>query len=520
LHWKKKRSPPGCFAFSKNTKAMIYDALYGRQSLDKKDSISIESQLEYCRYETRGNPYMEYMDKGFSGKNTRRPGFEQMMADIKAGKIGRVIVYKLDRISRSILDFANMMDTFQEYQVEFVSSTEKFDTSTPIGRAMLHICIVFAQLERETIQKRVKDSYATRSRHGFYMGGRIPYGFCLKKTTIQGISTSMYQEVPEESRQLKLIYSMYADPSCSLGDIVRYLEEHQIQHLRGARWTTSRLSELLRSPVYVQSNLDVYRFFQNQGTQILSPACDFNEGRGCYLYQKSALDGRPARSLSEKELVLAPHKGLICAETWLACRMRCLNNRQSAKTCKPKHSWISGKIKCKNCGYALTVRKSKTKWGSYFVCSQSGSVKCPHGSGCTVYPSVLETYLAQAIQHKLKELPVPEASLAASSSLSQAKLRLAQIEEETTLLLEQIPKAGDTLMAYINERIEQLDMQRKHFQKELEAASSKSSSPAKSLYEYAPDWDALSFSEKQSVADALIQVIHVGNHTMEILWQI
>ncbi len=252
---------------------------------------------------------------------------------------------------------------------------------------------------------------------------------------------------------------MYADPSCSLGDIVRYLEEHQIQHLRGARWTTSRLSELLRSPVYVQSNLDVYR-------------------------------------------------------------MRCLNNRQSAKTCKPKHSWISGKIKCKNCGYALTVRKSKTKWGSYFVCSQSGSVKCPHGSGCTVYPSVLETYLAQAIQHKLKELPVPEASLAASSSLSQAKLRLAQIEEETTLLLEQIPKAGDTLMAYINERIEQLDMQRKHFQKELEAASSKSSSTAKSLYEYAPDWDALSFSEKQSVADALIQVIHVGNHTMEILWQI
>lgn len=75
-----------------------------------------------------------------------------MMNDIRAGKIKRVIVYKLDRISRSILDFANMMETFQEYNVEFVSSTEKFDTSTPIGRAMLNICIVFAQLERETIQ--------------------------------------------------------------------------------------------------------------------------------------------------------------------------------------------------------------------------------------------------------------------------------------------------------------------------------------------------------------------------------
>lgn len=90
-----------------------------------------------------------------------------MMNDIRAGKIKRVIVYKLDRISRSILDFANMMEVFQEYHVEFVSSTEKFDTSTPIGRAMLNICIVFAQLERETIQKRVTDAYYARNKRGF-----------------------------------------------------------------------------------------------------------------------------------------------------------------------------------------------------------------------------------------------------------------------------------------------------------------------------------------------------------------
>ena len=124
----------------------MYDALYARQSIEKKDSISIESQLEYCRYEARGESCIEYMDKGFSGKDTNRPGFEKMMNDIRAGNIKRVIVYKLDRISRSILDFANMMEIFQKYHVEFVSSTEKFDTSTPIGRAMLNICIVFAQL--------------------------------------------------------------------------------------------------------------------------------------------------------------------------------------------------------------------------------------------------------------------------------------------------------------------------------------------------------------------------------------
>ena len=150
----------------------MFDAIYTRQSVDKMDSISIESQLEYCKYETRGNPYKSYSDKGYSGKNTNRPAFEEMLEDIKQGKISRVIVYKLDRISRSILDFANMMEVFAEHNVEFVSSTERFDTSTPIGRAMLNICIVFAQLERETIQKRVADAYYSRSKRGFYMGDR------------------------------------------------------------------------------------------------------------------------------------------------------------------------------------------------------------------------------------------------------------------------------------------------------------------------------------------------------------
>ena len=119
--------------------------------MDKKDSISIESQIEFCKYELKGGNCKEYKDKGYSGKNTERPQFQQLMQDIESGLVRKVVVYKLDRISRSILDFAKMMDFFQKYEVEFVSSTEKFDTSTPMGRAMLNICIVFAQLERETI---------------------------------------------------------------------------------------------------------------------------------------------------------------------------------------------------------------------------------------------------------------------------------------------------------------------------------------------------------------------------------
>ena len=166
------------------------DVIYARQSVDRKDSISIESQIDFCKYELKGGSCRVFKDKGYSGKNTDRPEFQKLLGEIRKGKVRRVVVYKLDRISRSILDFANMMELFQEYDVEFVSSTEKFDTSTPMGRAMLNICIVFAQLERETIQKRVTDAYYSRCKRGFYMGGRIPYGFA--KTEHHGFRYTQY----------------------------------------------------------------------------------------------------------------------------------------------------------------------------------------------------------------------------------------------------------------------------------------------------------------------------------------
>ena len=121
-------------------------AIYGRQSVDNQDSISIDSQIEFFQYEVKGANYRTYTDKGFSGKNIDRPKFQELINDIEQGLISTVIVYKLDRISRSIIDFSKMMEMFQRYNVEFISATEKFDTSTPMGRAMLNICIVFAQL--------------------------------------------------------------------------------------------------------------------------------------------------------------------------------------------------------------------------------------------------------------------------------------------------------------------------------------------------------------------------------------
>ena len=124
------------------------------------------------------------------------------MEYIRYKKETEVVVYKLDRISRSILDFANMMELFQQYNVEFVSSTEKFDTSNPMGWAMLNICIVFAQLERETIQKRVTDAYYSRSQRGFKMGGKAPYGFHTEPIKMDGINTKKLMVKKLESHKM------------------------------------------------------------------------------------------------------------------------------------------------------------------------------------------------------------------------------------------------------------------------------------------------------------------------------
>lgn len=506
----------------------MYNALYARQSIEKKDSISVESQLEYCRYENRGEACIEYTDKGFSGKDTNRPGFENMMNDIRAGKIRRVIVYKLDRISRSILDFANMMEIFQKHNVEFISSTEKFDTSTPIGRAMLSICIVFAQLERETIQKRVTDAYYARCRRGFYMGGRIPYGYRLANTVIDNIHTSMYEEVPEESRQLKLIYSMYADTDNSLGDIVRYLNEHQIKNMRGSSWNTARISEMLRNPVYVKADIDVYQFFQSQGANIYNQASDFTGYNACYLYRGTVSNTRKQSSLSGKELVLAPHKGFIPSDIWLACRIRCLNNRQSTKTCKPKNSWLSGKVKCGNCGYALVIRKSNTKWGRYFVCSHPGNHGNCNGTGCTVYADVLEEFMNGAIKEKLLGFPALKEDLhscipgISDKEKNMAdKIRLVQIGEEIEELLSKVPKAGSVLIKYIDEKISELDTERKTLQEKIITSDiTDTNDKLKPITNHIKLWETLSFEDRQTVTDILVSVIRISNGNLEITWNI
>ena len=513
-----------------------YDALYGRQSVDKKDSISVESQLDFCKYETHGQPYQTYTDKGFSGKNTNRPDFERMMRDIRAGKIKRVIVYKLDRISRSILDFANMMEVFQEYDVEFVSSTEKFDTSTPIGRAMLNICIVFAQLERETIQKRITDAYYSRNKKGFFMGGRVPYGFKLEPIVIEGIHTSYYLPVEEEMQQVELMFQLYAEgvkengEPYSFSDIRNYFLDHDIPHLRDKYWTVSCISSILSNPSYAIADMSLYEFFNSQGANIISPVELWVGGNGCYLYQGTVSKDKNRNTFKDKEVVLAPHKGVVPSHIWIKCRLRCMNSRQMATTNKAKSSWLVGKVKCGNCGKGLQISPSRVskKTGKsirYMNCSHkyvTRGLGCS-GTGSRIYADELEDYVLEQIKQKLNEFEGFNEQNATQSNpkLNENKIRLAQIDKEIDDLVEKVSGASSVLMRYINEKVEQLDAERRALSEEnLSMTVSHSPDTLNTIFNLVSSWEETSFEDKQKVLDTYVKVIKVANGNIEMAWNI
>ena len=496
----------------------------------------------------KGGSCRVFKDKGYSGKNTDRPEFQKLLGEIRKGKVRRVVVYKLDRISRSILDFANMMELFQEYDVEFVSSTEKFDTSTPMGRAMLNICIVFAQLERETIQKRVTDAYYSRCLKGFHMSGQAPYGFDLEPTVVENIRTKMMVADPIAASHVRLMFEMYAEPETSFGDITRYFEERGIK-VYGKSLTRSYLSQLfgditryfeeqgikiyeksmvrsflsqlLRNPVYAQADLELYEFFKSQGAAIVNDASDFAGTNGCYLYQGRDVKEDKDRCLKDQILVIAPHEALIPSDVWLKCRKKLMMNKTFQQGRKPKNTWLAGKVKCGRCGYALKATHVPNSPG-YFRCTKRAENKgCP---GCgKIRKTEFEEFIFNAMRKRFKNFQVRhDREEKVNPKLTAHQIELAQVEAEIEKLLDTLTGANATLLAYANKKIEELDTRRQTISKAIAELSVETMSPQKEqeLSYFLDHWDSIDFEDKRKSADGLIISISATSDHVQVEWKI
>lgn len=497
-------------------------AIYARQSIDKKDSISIESQIDFSKKEiVNGEDFKIYYDKGFSGKNTERPKFQEMIKDIKSGLITKVIVYKLDRISRNLLDFANITDTFKKYNVSFTSCNEKFDTSTPIGNAMLNIVMVFAQLERETIQKRIKDNYYARGAKGMYLGGRAPYGFNKIETKLNNKKTYTFEPNSEQLPYLIVMYEMYANSDMSLGRISDYLNNKDILAAEGGKWDSSKVSRLLRNPVYVKANTDIYSYYKNKGCIVSNDFSEFTGQNGCYLYGKRESNERKYTNVENHTLSIALHEGVIDSDMWLLCQYKLDSNKQLKNSGKGKNTWLSGLVKCGYCKYAVSVVKSRNG-ERYFSCRGKTNLKICDGFSEPIHTRDIEEAVKKMIFKQIKKLDGLnlETKNKHIDEINKLKIELKAVDTQIENLVESIAQGNTVTTKYLNEKISKLDKQKNIILEQIKKFSIEkhNGKDTKEILECASDWNNLTLEKKKLVCKFFINKIFIKEHDIEIEW--
>ena len=183
-----------------------------------------------------------YEDPGFSGGNMERPGLKRLLKDIQAGKIDIVVVYKIDRLSRSLADFAKMVEVFDNHMVSFSSVTQQINSATSMGRLMLNVLLSFAQFEREVTGERIRDKIAASKRKGMWMGGSVPLGYRVE-------NRALHIE-PQEAELVQRIFEQYIAEK-STTKIVKELNEQGIQTKRKKAFCKQSIYKILHNRTYI-----------------------------------------------------------------------------------------------------------------------------------------------------------------------------------------------------------------------------------------------------------------------------
>ncbi len=401
-------------------------AIYARQSIERRDSVSIHAQIDQCRRFAAGE-YQVYQDAGYSGKNTRRPQFEKLMADIATGKVDTVVSYRLDRITRNIMDFAALLQLFETHGVKYISATEQLDTSTPMGRAMVYIVMVFAQLERETIAGRILDNYRFRAGQGLYMGGNAPYGYRGVRVEAEGRMISVL-EPGEESGTLRQIFDWYAGGG-SLGSISRRLNQEGVSTAKGNQWTPKSVRRVLENITPCAADDAIYSYLVESGYQVASPPGDFDGLHGMCIFFKNK-DRNRAANIPEQVAVVGVHPPLIPSRQFLAVQ-GLLDRSASPVGKRSRRTFLSGLIRCGQCGCSVGVKytsRNGREYAYYHCRGRHSRGLCQNRIYVPVFD--LEAAVLEACRRHLAAAPLrPARTVTASSGPSSSALGIqAQID--------------------------------------------------------------------------------------------
>lgn len=343
-------------------------AIYARKSKETDQGESVINQVKLCKeyaqtfFENKPIRYLIYADEGFSAKDTDRPEYQKMIHAAKLQKFNTLVCYRLDRISRSISDFANIIDLLEKHNISFVSIRERFDTSTPMGRAMMYISSVFAQLERETIGERIRDNFLKLARTGRWLGGKPPTGY--KGRPVEYLDDNMKKKkmqqlapIPKELELVKMIYAKYMQLN-SLNQLLGWTLENKIKSKNDKDFDMKSLKIILTNTVYVKADEAMYEWLQGEGIDIASNQEAFNGKYGLFIYNKYINRKNKFPLIREKNEWIAAvgkHTGIISSFDWI--RVQEMLNKNSAKaprTDTGKHGLITSLLRC-SCGSNMRI---------------------------------------------------------------------------------------------------------------------------------------------------------------------
>ena len=507
-------------------------AIYARQSVERADSISTEQQVQFCRGAMTARELADcksYVDKGYSGKNIDRPALQRLLSDVEAGAVHKLLVYRLDRISRSVHDFTGLCSRLSARRVHFQSVTEGITLDdTPAGTVMAQIMMVFAQFERETIQRRVTDNYFARAKAGMYLGGRPPFGFIKAETVLHGRRTACYAPDPARAPIAAGLFGAYLAEGASLGSLVRRLNAEGTRTARGGAWSTLTLGRLLRNPAFVRADAEVYRFLHARGAAMNDPVAAYDGAHGCYCYApRQAAAGSKFIDLSHSSVTLAPHEGLVGAGPWLAVQHKLSAARGLGRSGSGTHSWLSGLMKCAKCGYAITVvNKPPGRRGHYINCGgrKLGPAVCPGRSSVVTLEEIEQTVqthllgLLRRCRTAQVQLPPPRTHEGdrLTRDIAARREEIGRLTDSLAHICE--PDVIAIVSARIHEenRALQALLARQEAQRRIPAAPD-----LDRVFDAVPDeWHSYSIAEKKAVAAAVIARVEVSETQVDILFRL
>lgn len=474
-------------------------AIYSRKSKFTGKGESIENQIQLCKnyaithFNMKDEDIAIYEDEGFSGGNTDRPQFQLLLKDARNKKFDVLICYRLDRLSRSVGDFSSTMEDLQKHGISFVSIREQFDTSTPMGRAMMYIASVFAQLERETTAERIRDNMLQLAKTGRWLGGATPTGYCSEQVVYSdpsGKERKMFKLSPvdDELEIVKIIFDKYIELK-SLTKVEQFCIINNIKSKNDIDFKRYSIRFILSNPVYAVADKTLYDFMMENEYEVFSSESDFNGEFGVMAYNKTRQDKKSSasrfRDVSEWIIAVGAHEGIIPSEKWIKAQKLLFKNKSKTfRKVKNNTCLLSGVLRCGHCGsYMRPKMGRKNKEGIkvfYYMCEMKERSKRTRCDIKNVKGNDLDKMVVDEIKKmansdsdisgniQADKLTLVTSQNALLNEISMLEANIKESEQSINNLVTSISQGqNSTATKYIIKQIEEHDQQNAKMKKRL-----------------------------------------------------